>query len=197
MQNKINKTMKKYRLKDEKFRKPAQVIAGFVVGGKNQLEYYVSIEGSAMRSKLEDFGVFELWFEEEPEFKSGDYIYVVDTGNIYEIEDCEIKGDELHWNMVGGCRGPHHYSYCTQLSNIRLATAEEIEKYNQRLPEINGYEGKLQYHYIIYGCKSIHIQDFRRLYEACLCMDLVVDSIKIEGHQVPMETLKEIYEKTY
>lgn len=189
--------MKKYRLKDEKYRKPAQEIAVFSVGGSLPLEYFVSLEGGAMRKRLEEYGVFDLWFEEEPEFKSGDYIYILDTGNMYEIQDCEVIEEELHWNTVGEDRG-WKYRFSTYLSNIRHATAEEIEEYNRsKLPVISGYRGELKYNYIIYGCKSIHIQDFRRMYEACLCMDLVVDSITIEGQEVPMETLHELYEKTY
>lgn len=186
--------MKKFRIKDEKYRRPAELIAGFSRGGDSPLEYYVSIEGSAMRGKLEEYGVFDLWFEEE-KYKSGDYIYIIDTGNMYEIQDCEVKGDELHWNMVGGCRGPHHYSYCTYLSNIRHATAEEIEKHKQQLPEINGFEGRLEGEYIVYGCQSIYIHDFRDLFKACLYTN--VSSITIAGQQIKMETLKEIYEKTY
>lgn len=188
--------MKKFRIKDEKFRKPAEVIAGFSTGGDLPLEYFISKEGSAMRGRLEDYGVFELWFEEvKPEFKAGDYIYIIDTGNMYEIQDCEVKGDELHWNKVGGCKGPRFYMYCTYLSNIRHATAEEIEEYNRQLPEINGFEGKLEGEYIVYGCQSIHIQDMRRLFEACMYAN--VTSIIIAGQEIKIGTLQEIYEKTY
>lgn len=185
--------MKKYRLKDEKFRKPAQAITGYSTGGSFPLEYYVSKENSRMRDKLIEYGVFELWFEEE-KFKSGDYIYITNTGNMYKIQDCEVIGDELYWNIVGGDRGPHHYSYCTYLNNIRHATPEEIEKHNQ-LPLINGFKGRLEGEYIVYGCKSIHVQDMRRLFEACMYAN--VPSIEIGGQQIKIDTLKEIYEKTY
>lgn len=192
--------MKKYRLKDEKYRKLAQEIANFAVGGDLPLEDFVSMDGSAMRTRLEEYGVFDIWFEEvHPEFKSGDYIYIIHTGNIYEIQDCEVIEDELHWNTVGMDRGyKYKYRFCTYLSNLRPATAEEIEEYNNRqfnLPSINGYKGRQDGEYIVYGCKSIHIQDFRKLYEACMYAD--VSSVIIEGHQIQMETLQEIYNKTY
>lgn len=189
--------MKKYRLKDEKYRKLAQEIAGFNKGGITPLEHYVSIEGSLMRSKLEEYGVFDLWFEEvqEPFYKPGDYIYAIKTGNVYKIENCEIIEDELHWNSPGVSR--YEYAYSAYLFDLRLATAEEIKEHSRQLPYIDGYKGKQEGDYIVYGCKSIHIQDFRRLYEACLYTDLTVNSITIEGYQVQKKTLQEIYEKTY
>lgn len=189
--------MKKYRLKDEKYRKPAEEITGYVAGGSTPLEYFVSIEYSSMRKRLEEYGVFDLWFEEEPKFKPGDYIYVLHSKEIYQIEDCEVIGDELHWNTVGIDRKMYKYRFSTRLSNIRHATAEEIKEHTQQLPYIDSYKGRLEGDYIIYGCKRIHIQNFRRMYEAFLCMDLVVDSITIEGHKIQIETLQEIYKKTY
>lgn len=187
--------MKKYRLKDEKYRKPAQLIADFTEGGSLPLEWYVSREYSSMRKRLIEYGVFELWFEEEPEFKSGDYIYTTNTKEVYEIEDCEVIGDELHWNTVGVDRMGWEYRFSTLLSNIRHATAEEIKEYKKQLPIIGGYKGKLEYGYIAYGCKSIHVQDFNKMYEALEKLD--VNSITIAGHEVPMETLREIYEKIH
>lgn len=135
------------------------------------------------------------WFEEvqEPKFKAGDYICAIKTGNVYEIEDCEIIEDELHWNVAGVSR--HEYAFSTYLHNIRHATPEEIEEYNRQLPYIDGYKGKQEGNHIVYGCKRIHIQDIRRLYEACTYSGLTVDSIVIEGHQIQMETIQEIYEK--
>ena len=190
--------MKKYRLKDEKFRKPAQEIAGYIEGGDFPLEDYISKKCSGMRDKLEEYGVFDLWFEEEPEYKSGDYIVAVGGGQSDEarkIVECEIRGEILFWNEYEGEEEREYFVHSWELSKIRHATPEEIEKYKQQLPTINGYRGELKYNYIIYGCKSIHIHDFIRLYETCI--DLGVNSITIEGHQIPMETLQEIYEKTY
>lgn len=189
--------MKKYRLKDEKYRKPAQEIAGFAEGGSLPLEHFISNENGYMRKRLEEYGVFDLWFEEVPKYKAGDYISVLHSREVYEIEECKVIGDKLHWNTVGVDRMGYGYRFSTPLENIRILTAEEIEEYKKQLPTINGYRGKRIFDYIVYGCKSIHIQDFRRMYKACLCMDLVVDSITIEGQEVPMETLQEIYEKTY
>lgn len=191
--------MKKYRLKDEKYRKPAEAIAGIIEGMGLSLEHFVSREGSGIRERLEEYGVFDLWFEEEPIYKSGDYIVAVGAeqrDKARKILNCKVADDMLIWSEYGdmGEGFPHSW----ELSKIRHATPEEIEEYNNpQLPYIGGYRGELKYNYIIYGCKSIHIQDFRRMYEACLCMDLVVDSITIEGQEVPMGTLHEIYEKTY
>lgn len=191
--------MKKYRLKDEKFRKLAQEIAGFNKDGIKPFEEFVSQEGSGMRSRLEEFGVFDLWFEEEPKFKSGDYIVAVGAGQkdqVRKIVNCEVRGDMFFWNEYG--KTTDCFAHTWELSKIRHATEVEIKEYNRpKLPTINGYRGKLKYNYIVYGCKSVHVQDFRRMYEACLCMDLEVDSITIEGHKIQMETLKEIHEKTY
>jgi hypothetical protein len=187
--------MKKYRLKDEKYRKLSQTITGFVEGGSLPLEYFVSMEGSSMRDKLIEYGVFDLWFEEVQEYKSGDYISVLYSSEVYEIEDCEVKRNKLHWNTVGVDRMGYEYRFSAPLGNIRHATAEEIEKYKQRLPLIDGFEGKQEGDFIVYGCQRIHIIDFRKLYVGCLHTN--VTSITIAGHQVPMETLKEIYEKTY
>lgn len=185
--------MKKFRIKDEKFRKPAQLIAGFTEGGTIPLEEFVSRENGGMRTKLEEFGVFELWFEEE-KYKSGDYIYILDTGNIYEIENCEEIENELHWNTVGEDRG-YKYRFSTYIWNIRHATAEEIEKHKQQLPTINGFEGKLEGDFIVYGCQRIYVQDFINLYEACLYTN--VTSITIAGQQIKIGTLQEIYEKIH
>lgn len=187
--------MKKYRLKDEKYRKPAQEIAGFTGGGFITLEYFVSNEDSPFRKRLEEYGVFDLWFEEEPEFKSGDYIYILNTGNMYEIEDCEVREEELHWNTVGVDREEYKYRFSTSLNNIRHATAEEIEEYKKQLPEINGFEGRLEGEYIVYGCQSIHVQDMRRLFEACMYAN--VSSITKAGQEIKIGTLQEIYKKTY
>lgn len=190
--------MKKYRLKDEKFRKPAEAIAGIIEEMGLSLEHFVSREGSGIRERLKEYGVFDLWFEEVPKYKAGDYIVAVIEGKKDEarkVEKCEVRGDMLFWSEYGDVG--EGFAHTWELSKIRHATAEEIEEYNQQLPYIGGYRGKRIFDYIVYGCKSIHIQDFRRMYEACLCMDLVVDSITIEGQEVPMETLQEIYEKTY
>lgn len=189
--------MKKYKLKDEKYRKLAQEIAGFVTGGSIPFEDFVSKEDSGMRSRLEEYGVFDLWFEEvqEPLYKPGDYICAIRTGKVFKIENCEVIEDDLYWNEVGVSRYEYAYSSC--LFNLRHATAEEIKKYKQQLPCIDGHEGKQEGDYIIYGCKRIHIQDLRRLYQACLYTDLKINSITIEGHKIQMETLQEIIEKTY
>lgn len=188
--------MKKYRLKDEKYRKLAEEIAGFIVGGSMPLEYYVSIEGSDMRDRLIEYGVFDLWFEEEPEFKSGDYIVAVGGGKKDEarkIVECEVRGDKLFWNECEDTR--EYFVHSWELSKVRHATAEEIKEHNQQLPFIGKYRGKREGGYIIYGCQKIHIEDFRDLYRACL--DTNVSSITIAGQEVPMETLHEIYKKTY
>lgn len=186
--------MKKYRLKDEKYRKPAQEIVGYIEERVSLLEYYVSREDSSMRDRLIEYGVFDLWFEEvKPEFKSGDYIYITNVGEVFEIEDCKVIEDKLHWNTVGIDRGVWEYRFSTLLNNIRHATPEEIEEYNRRLPIIGGYRGELKWNYIIYGCKGVRKQDFIRLYEAC--RDLEVNSITIEGHKIQIETLQKIYEK--
>lgn len=189
--------MKKYKLKDEKYRRLAQQIANFSAGGSISLEDYVSRERSAMRDSLKEYGVFELWFEEvqEPAFKSGDYIYVARTMNVYEIENCEVIGEELHWNIPEADRGELEYRFSTYLSSIRHATAEEIEEYNRQLPLIRGYKGVQEGDYIVYGCQRVHVQDFRKLYEACLYTN--VTSITIAGKKIQMETLQKIYEKTH
>lgn len=187
--------MKKYRLKDEKFRKPAEYIAGIIEGVGLSLEHFVSREGSGIRERLKEYGVFDLWFEEVPEYKAGDYISVLHSREVYEIENCEVKGDELHWNVVGVDRMGYEYRFSNPLDNIRIPTAEEIEEYKKQLPYINGYRGELKGDFIVYGCQKIYVQDFRILYEACLYTN--VSSITIEGQEVPMETLHEIYEKTY
>ncbi|HTO36144.1 MAG TPA: hypothetical protein VLZ72_07890 [Flavobacterium sp.] len=147
-----------------------------------------------MRNRLIEYGVFDLWFEEvqEPKFKSGDYIYILDTGNMYEIENCEVMEEELHWNTVGVDKG-WQYRFSTYLNNIRHATAEEIEEYKQPLPYINGYKGKRDGEYIVYGCQRIYIEDFKRMYEACMYLN--VTAITIAGYQVQKETLQEIHEK--
>lgn len=188
--------MKKYRLKDEKYRKPAQEIAGFAEGGSLPLEHFVSNENGYMRKRLEEYGVFDLWFEEVPKYKAGDYIVAVIEGKkdeVRKVEKCEVRGDMLFWSEYGDVG--EGFAHAWELSKIRHATAEEIEEYKKQLPTINGYRGKRIFDYIIYGCKSIHIQDFIRLYETCT--DLEVSSITIEGQEVSMETLQEIYEKTY
>lgn len=187
--------MKKYRLKDEKFRKPAEAIAGITEELGLSLEHFVSREGSGIRERLKEYGVFDLWFEEVPKYKAGDYISVLHSREVYEIEECKVIGDKLHWNTVGVDRMGYGYRFSTPLENIRILTAEEIEEYKKQLPTINGYKGKQERNYIIYGCKRIHIQDFKMLYETCLHAE--VNSITIAGQEIPMETLQEIYEKTY
>lgn len=187
--------MKTYRIKDEKFRKLAQEIAGFEEGGSLPLEHFVSNENGYMRKRLEEYGVFDLWFEEVPKYKAGDYISVLHSREVYEIEECKVIGDILHWNTVGVDRMGYEYRFSSPLDNIRIPTAEEIEEYKKQLPIINGYRGERIFNYIVYGCKSIHVQDFITLYETCI--DLEVSSITIEGQEVSIETLNEIYEKTY
>lgn len=186
--------MKKYRLKDEKYRKPAQEIAGFAEGGSLPLEHFISKEGSSMRMKLEEYGVFDLWFEEVPKYKAGDYIVAVGSGQsnqVRKIVECEVRDDILFWNECIKARD--YFSHAWELSKIRHATAEEIEKYNRQLPYIGGYKGERIFDYIVYGCKSIHVQDFITLYETCI--DLEVSSITIEGQEIKIETMQEIYEK--
>lgn len=190
--------MKKYRLKDEKFRKPAEAIAGITEELGLSLEHFVSREGSGIRERLKEYGVFDLWFEEVPKYKAGDYIVAVGAGQkdeVRKVEKCEVADDRLIWSEYGDIG--EGFAHAWELSKIRHATAEEIEEYKKQLPFINGYRGKLKYNYIVYGCKSVHVQDFKIMYEACLCMDLEVNSITIEGQEIPMETLQEIYEKTY
>jgi len=186
--------MKKYRLKDEKFRKLAQEIAGFAEGGSLPLEHFISNKNGSMRKKLEEYGVFDLWFEEEPKYKAGDYIVAVGGGQgnqVRKIVNCEERGDMFFWNEYEKTEGVFTHSW--ELSKIRHATAEEIEEYKQQLPYIGWYRGKRILDNIVYGCKSIHIQDFIRLYETCI--DLGVSSITIEGQEIKIETMQEIYEK--
>lgn len=188
--------MKTYRLKDEKFRKPAQEIAGFAEGGSLPLEHFISNENGYMRKRLEEYGVFDLWFEEVPKYKAGDYIVAVIEGKkdeVRKVEKCEVRGDMLFWSEYGDVG--EGFAHAWELSKIRHATAEEIEEYKKQLPIINGYKGKRIFDYIVYGCKSIHVQDFIRLYETCT--DLEVSSITIEGQEIKIETMQEIYEKTY
>lgn len=186
--------MKKYRLKDEKFRKPAEAIACITEELGLSLEHFVSREGSGIRERLKEYGVFDLWFEEVPKYKAGDYIVAVGAGQrdkARKIANCKVADDRLIWSEYGDIG--EGFAHAWKLSKIRHATAEEIEEYKKQLPFINGYRGKLKYNYIVYGCKSIHIQDFITLYETCI--DLEVSSITIEGQEIKIETMQEIYEK--
>lgn len=177
--------MKKYRLKDEKYRKPAQEIVGYIEERVSLLEYYVSREDSSMRDRLIEYGVFDLWFEEvKPEFKSGDYIYITNVGEVFEIEDCKVIEDKLHWNTVGIDRGVWEYRFSTLLNNIRHATPEEIEEYNRRLPIIGGYEGEDNGDTLKYGCAELSKKWFTKTSNRSIKSMTLNSGVEINAEQI-------------
>lgn len=112
--------------------------------------------------------IVETWTPQySTTFKSGDYIVAEGSigglQKVRKLTSSRIQEDRLYWTEEGTtCE--HNWN----LDKIRLATPEEIKAATIQLPKINGYSGKLEGDYIIYGnnCAKFHKDFFRMIYDA-------------------------------
>lgn len=77
------------------------------------------------------------------------------------------------------------YEYCTYLSNIRLATAEEIEEYNRpKPPVINGYIGEDNGDTLKYGCAELSKKWFTETSNRSIQSMVLSSGVEINAEQI-------------
>ncbi len=116
--------------------------------------------------------IVETWEAKyEEQYKKGDYLitteddpgkYKPKKGEIFIVD--RIEGDFIYFDES------NHVKYekgAVRKTRCRKATEEETEFLKIKLPKINGYEGKLEGDYIIYGinCAKFHKEFFLTLYK--------------------------------
>lgn len=157
--------------------------------------------------KLKEAGVLDLWFEKvyAPEFKKDDYVTVVSIGT-YDYDSS--SGDTRP--VIGKTYKIYNVSttyvgldtpggiIAIKSSDLRKATEDEVKKAQIQLPTINGYSGKMDGDFIIYGsnCARFHKDffiDLSSIYN--LDGNRYLKSIKLSSDvEISIEEIKQIVE---
>jgi hypothetical protein len=163
-----------YKLTKPEYKEVALKISNTYGNWENTLSVYdISITQKNYINRLQEAGVLDLWFEpvyEEEEFKVGDYITVVENnhtiayngivGETYKI--IKIVGEFFLFYDINNCINTNNVK-------VRKATEEEIKKAQSiELPKINGYHGKIEGDFLVYGCAKFAIRNIKDLCEDIL-----------------------------
>lgn len=143
----------------------------------------------AIAQILREAGVLDLWFEKvyKQQFKVGDWVCETwdaspDKTKAYQITD--IVKDNVYYTRPD--------STVALFNQLRLATKEEIEAVNIKLPIINGYEGKDINGTISYGCSIFDRDIFKEAIKGLLHINknikyinhIELDSLKVTNEQI-------------
>lgn len=165
-------------------------------------KHYIPVKfETACYDALKEAGVLDLWFEpvyEEEKYKTDDIVIAkcINTEYIGKYIDNEHLKD---WVLLSFLKNTNKRGNGGSFSKtLRKATKEEIEEYNRpKLPVINGYDGRIEGDYVIYGCARFDKDWFRNLY-VHLSHHLYKNtrktmSIKLDsGVEITMEQIKQI-----
>lgn len=206
-ENKKMNTEKKiigYKFKSEEFLKAANKIQSSFITNTMGQNYHFKFNSNA-HNTLNELNLIDIWCDPvyEEEYKEGDYVIVksweqarVGNGITENNSVCLIldrnKAKEL------GATGMISYKDSILVQTnikghygilpdhiIRKATDEEIKKFNfSELPEINGYEGKIDGNYIKYGCASLAINWFTHTNNRSITVITLSSGVSIDEKQM-------------
>jgi hypothetical protein len=158
-----------YKLTKPEYEKAANQITGTENLILHSQNYNFQIDTIAY-DRVVKAGVLDLWFEpvyEEEKFKVGDWVTTTtEIANCYE----KYKKGEVFQLTEIQCE----YVYfsprqAVSKDRIRKATEEEIKKAQIiELPKINGYHGKIEGDFLVYGCAKFAIRNIKDLCEDIL-----------------------------
>lgn len=127
------------------------------------------------------------FFRKEPKFKIGDYIVAVgstEEHKVRKITAFKIEGDMFRWEEMG-CPSKGEFPHAWNLSDVRHATAEEIEEYNHpKLPVINGYTGEDKGDTLKYGCAELSKKWFTKTANRSIKSMVLSSGVEINAEQI-------------
>lgn len=183
-----NKKLLGYRLVKTEFEKAVNTLADgvncsdFKRAGR---DYYEIGGNSQSIQNFKDAGVLDLWFEpvyeEKYKYKVGDYVVWSLSGEVYLLK--KYEGNDQFLDSTGDHRD-------LTLKEYRLATQEEIDKFEASFPKIiiEGYNAEKTEKGVKFGCQE-YSKEFVKELGKCLVTN-EFDIITRNGENITDRILK-------